>query len=145
MELVHKRIRDAAAFEAFRTLVKSSGLPTDDLSFETSILIGYYDGPSLVGTGALERLGDYALLRSLSVKLGVRGKSLGSNITEALIDEARSQNVKAIYLLTETARDFFHKKGFKDVRRDAVPDAVKNSSEFSHVCPDTAACMFYEL
>lgn len=143
MQLVYKVINDETSFEEFKTLLRSSSLPADDLNFKKDLLVGYYEGDSLVGTGALEIYGAYALLRSLSVKLGIRGKSVGSTITEYLLNEAKKRNLKAIYLLTETARGFFSKKGFEDIGRDQVPQEVKVSSEFSHVCPTTAVAMVY--
>jgi amino-acid N-acetyltransferase len=145
MELTYKIIDDASGFEEFRTLLKSSGLPADDLNFNKDLLVGYFEGKVLVGTGGLEIYGPYGLLRSLSVKMGIRGKSVGTNITEYLIDEARERKLKAIYLLTETAHGFFEKRGFHDIARDAVPEPLKASSEFSHVCPTSALAMVLEL
>jgi amino-acid N-acetyltransferase len=113
MELTYKLIRDSESFEAFRRLLKSSGLPADDLNYQKDLLVGYYEGNDLVGTGGLEVYGDYALLRSLSVKMGIRGKSVGSAITEFLLTEARKKKLKGIYLLTETAHGFFLKKALK--------------------------------
>lgn len=141
MELTPKIISDPESFEAFRSLLKSSSLPADDLNFTNHLLIGFYHENEAVGTGGLEFYDDYALLRSLSVKLGIRGQAFGSSITDHLIDEAKKKKLKAIYLLTETAHAFFLKKGFKDVTRDAVPEVVKASSEFSKVCPTTAVVM----
>jgi amino-acid N-acetyltransferase len=141
MELTYKLIDDAGGFEAFRALLKASNLPADDLDFKRDLLVGYYEGDVLVGTGGLEIHGNYALLRSLSVKLGIRGKAVGTTITEYLLNEARKKKLKAIYLLTETARGFFQKKGFADVPRDSVPAEVKASSEFAQVCPTTAVVM----
>jgi amino-acid N-acetyltransferase len=145
MTLTYKTITDIEGFEQFRALLKASGLPADDLNFQRDLLVGYYEADQLVGTGALEVYGDYALLRSLSVKLGIRGKSVGTNITDYLIDEARSRKLKGIYLLTEKARGFFLKKGFLDTTRDAVPQELHASSEFSHVCPVSAVVMHLPL
>jgi amino-acid N-acetyltransferase len=137
----YKIIDSTESFEAFRTLLKSSNLPADDLNFKKDLLVGYYEGDALVGTGGLEIYEPFALLRSLSVKLGIRGKSVGTTITEYLLAEAKKRKLKAIYLLTETAHGFFLKKGFEDVPRDQVPEEVKSSSEFSHVCPTSAVVM----
>jgi amino-acid N-acetyltransferase len=141
MDLEYKLIDDAGSFDAFRTLLKSSNLPADDLDFKRDLLVGYYESDALVGTGGLEVYGPYALLRSLSVRMGLRGKSVGTTITEFLLTEAKKKKLKAIYLLTETAHEFFLKKGFRDVKREEVPDEVKSSSEFSRVCPTSAAVM----
>ena len=145
MELVYKLIQDKESFDTFRNLLKASNLPADDLDYKRDLLVGYYEGDALVGTGGLEIYGQYALLRSLSVKLGIRGKSVGTTITEFLLEEAKKKKLKAIYLLTETAHGFFSKKGFKDISRDQVPEEVKASSEFSHICPVSAAVMCLTL
>ncbi len=123
MELTYKLIDSEPLFESFRTLLRASNLPADDLNYKKDLLLGYYESNILVGTGALEVYGDYALLRSLSVKLGIRGRNVGTTIAEYLIDEARERKLKGIYLLTETARGFFLKRGFTDVTRAEVPEA----------------------
>lgn len=145
MELDYKIIKDSESFEAFRSLLNASGLPVDDLDFEKDLLVGYYEGDELVGTGGLEIYGPYALLRSLSVKMGIRGKAVGSTITEYLLAEAKARNLKSIYLLTETARGFFLKKGFSDVKREEVPDDIKKSAEYSKHCSQSAAVMQLSL
>lgn len=145
MDLEYKVISDADGFNAFRSLLKSSNLPADDLDYRKDLLVGYYESDSIVGTGGLEIYGPYALLRSLSVKMGIRGKSVGSTIYQFLLDEAKKKKLKAIYLLTETAHGFFQKKGFTEVKRDEVPEEVKKSSEFSSVCASTAAVMMLAI
>lgn len=145
MELTYKLIEDAEGFQAFRSLLKSSGLPADDLDYKRDLLVGYYEGDELVGTGGLEVYGQSALLRSLSVKMGIRGKAVGSTITEYLVAEAKQRKIKSIYLLTETAHGFFLKKGFVDVPRESVPAEVRSSEEFAKLCPQSAAVMALEL
>jgi amino-acid N-acetyltransferase len=139
MELTYKIIDNEKAFNEFKALLKSSGLAADDLDFSKDLLVGYFEGNVLVGTGGLEIYGNSGLLRSLSVKMGIRGKSVGTNITEYLIDEARERRLTAIYLLTENARGFFEKRGFRDIPRDAIPESLKASSEFSPAKPNTLA------
>jgi amino-acid N-acetyltransferase len=145
MELQLKTITDEDNFQAFRAQLKSSDLPADDLDYKKDLLVGYFEDGAIVGTGGLEIYGSYGLLRSLSVKLGTRGKALGTAITEFLIAEARKRNLKGIYLLTETAQGFFLRKGFSQVSRDNVPVVLEASSEFSHVCSKTAVAMHLPL
>lgn len=140
-----KRIQDAESFEAFRSLLKAAGLPYQDINYNDHILLGYYENDKMIATGALEIYGEYGLLRSLSVHDTLRGRSLGSQITNDLLEEAKKNNIKGIYLLTESAKLFFKRKGFKDITRDHVPAEVKASSEFSRVCPESAVCMVYEV
>lgn len=141
MNLEYRMIEDEQSFETFRSQLKSSNLPADDLDYKRDLLVGYYEGDDLVGTGGLEVYGPYALLRSLSVKMGIRGKSVGSTITEYLLEQAKKKNLKAIFLLTTNAQGFFQKKGFAEIKRELVPNEVKASSEFSNVCPTSAAVM----
>ncbi len=145
MELATQEINTKEAFEIFRNLIASADLPTDDLDYEKQFLIGYYDNGSLMATGGLEVFGPDAILRSLTVKLGSRNKSLGSNIVDDLLSKAREKGVQTIYLLTETARDFFKKKGFSEINRDDAPKQVKASQEFSVICGKGATCMKLSL
>lgn len=145
MDLTNKRIGDVESFRKFQDQLRSCNLPSDNLDFNRDLLVGYYEGDELVGTGALEIHGGYALLRSLSVRLGIRGRSVGSAIAEYLLNQAASRDIKAVYLLTETAHEFFQRKGFRDVLRDQVPEEVRSSAEFSHLCPTSAAVMMLPL
>lgn len=145
MELTYKLIKDAGSFEAFCNLLRSSALPADDLDYNRDLLVGYYEGDELVGTGGLEVYNSYALLRSLSVKMGIRGKAVGSTITEFLINEANKKNLKGVYLLTETAPGFFLKKGFRVVSREEVPAEVTRSEEFANLCSKSATVMALDL
>lgn len=145
IEVKSAPIRDVESFEAFRALLRSVGLPCDDLTMDRHILIGYYEDDKLIGTGALELYGKYALLRSLAVIDALRGRMLGSRITDELIDIAREHNITQIFLLTETARLFFKRKGFIDIDRKDVPAEVRGSSEFSGVCSESAICMVKTL
>lgn len=141
MELKSTLIRDADRFSEFCDLLRSVGLPCDDLTLDKHVLIGYYEDNKLIGTGALELYGKHALLRSLAVKDTLRGRMLGSRITDELISLAHENKVEKIYLLTETARLFFKRKGFTDIARENAPEAVRESSEFSSVCSEEAVCM----
>ena len=145
MELTYKLIEDTESFEAFRALLRSSGLPADDLDYRRDLLVGYYEGDELVGTGGLEVYRNYALLRSLSVKMGIRGKAVGSTITEFLLSEAKKRQLRGVYLLTETAPGFFIKKGFAEVSRQDVPAEVRNSQEFANLCSESATVMALPL
>ena len=131
-------------FQSFKSLLKSSGLPADDLDIHRDLLVAYVEDGQMMGTGGLEIYGSFGLLRSLSVKLGTRGKALGTALTSYLVDEARSRGLKGIYLLTENARGFFQRKGFVDINRHDVPTELHASSEFG-TSSKTAAVMKLDL
>lgn len=127
-------------------LLKSNKLPYDDIQLDNNLFISYKDeSGKIIGSGGLEFYSMYALLRSVAVDQSERGKAVGTEIVNDLLDRAKRKSIKEIYLLTETAHDFFKKRGFADVPREDVPSEVKASSEFSSVCPVSAVCMVYRF
>lgn len=143
--MIPKEINSPANFEAFTNQLKIAGLPFEDLKDGNQILFGYFQDNLIIGTGGIEIYENHGLIRSVSVSARNRGKQLGSRIAYHLIDKAREKNLHGLYLLTETAKDFFLKIGFEIISRDAVAKPVLRSSEFSHVCPVTATCMYLNL
>ena len=137
---------DQHDLEVVVSLLKDNKLPYKDIQLNNGLFISYSDdNGKKIGSGGLEFYSNYALLRSVAVDESRRGESFGKEIVNDLLDRARNRSVKEIYLLTETAHDFFLKKGFKDITRDEVPAEVKASSEFASVCPVSAACMVYRF
>lgn len=145
INLTPKVISDQECFSAFLHQLKMAGLPFEDLDKDKHLLVGYYENENLIGTGGVEIYGDFGLLRSVSVVGNYKGKKIGSKITMHLIDKAKESNLKGLYLLTETAPDFFQKFGFDVTGREHVANEVKNSKEFTHVCPVSAVCMYLHL
>lgn len=128
------------------TMLKENKLPYQDIKLDNNLFVSYHnDLGQLVGSGGLEFYSEFALLRSVAVGESQRGKTLGTEIVNDLLDRAKAKSVKEIFLLTETAHDFFLKRGFQDVSRETVPLEVRASSEFSSVCPVSAACMVYRF
>jgi amino-acid N-acetyltransferase len=64
---------------------------------------------------------------------------------EVVLEEAARQHLEAVYLLTETAPDFFGKMGFRRIDRTSAPPAIQGSSEFAVLCRDSAVAMTREL
>lgn len=139
-------IYDQRTLNEVAELLRINGLPYQDLQLENNVLISYHDeSGEMIGSGGLEFYADYALMRSVAVDAAHRGKSIGKGIVDDLLERAKQKSVREIYLLTETAHDFFTKKGFRDITRENVPEAVRASSEFKSVCPISAACMVYHV
>lgn len=139
-------IQDQLALEKLQKFLKQNQLPYTDVKTAGNLFIGYYDEQQqLIGSGGLELYQHHALLRSVAVDKNHRGKALGQQLVNDLVAKAKVLNIHSIFLLTETAHDYFKKKGFMDVSREAVPEAVRNSAEFTSVCPASASCMVYKL
>ena len=95
----------------------------------------------VVGCVALEVYGPVALLRSLVVSPGDRGRRLGERLTAGAVDEARGRGVRDLYLLTQTAADFFPRFGFTVEDRASAPKSLGESEEFRSCCPASAVMM----
>jgi amino-acid N-acetyltransferase len=140
-------IEPAAAQDlaAVLSLLQQNGLPPDGLSDHVgSLLVARQDGV-IVGSAGLELYGPDALLRSVVVDSTCRARGLGRRLTEAALALARGRGVRRVYLLTETATDFFPRFGFRPAERTAVPATVQQSAEFTGACPAGALVMTIEL
>jgi len=131
--------------EAIIGLLKSQKLPVEDLpSSLTNFLIAQYNN-EFAGVIGFEQYDQFALLRSLAVHPDYRDRRIAQSLVEKLENDARLCGVTAIYLLTETASGYFDAKGYNIIQRSEVPEAIKQSSEFSHVCPQSAIVMCKSL
>lgn len=126
-------------------LLKNNLLPFEDLDFSTHYMLGKFNNHALEAMAALEIYHPYALLRSVSVKKDCQGLGLGSQLIRKIMEDARIQGISKLYLLTETAEKFFTHHGFMKTDRKNVPEAIKKSPEFQHICPASATCMSYDL
>ena len=145
MVLEHKIVSNEIEFDSFRESVAKAGLPYQDLNYQNQILISYFSNGAPVGTVGLEIINQYGLLRSVSVSTEYRNKAIGKQILTDIINNARGINLEAVYLITETAKDYFEKLGFETVDREAVPIEIKSTTQFSQVCPVSAICMVMRL
>ena len=123
---------------AILALLERSGLPQDGLQEHVATTLVARAGARVVGSAALELYGTAALLRSVAVATELRGAGLGHRLTHAVLDLARQHGVTTVYLLTETATDFFPRFGFRPTARAAVDSAVQQSVEFVSACPTSA-------
>jgi amino-acid N-acetyltransferase len=127
-------------------LLDYCGLPTAglDAHLDTTLVARDTD-KHLVGSAGLELYGTVALLRSVAVAPHLRGKRLGERLVLAALDLARQRGIDEVYLLTETARDFFPRFGFIPIPRDEVSPALHQSAEWTTACPTSAQAMVKRL
>jgi len=86
----------------------------------------------VVGCVSLDVLGDDAILRALAVDPECRGAGYGWMLADTAVNQARWRGVRRIYLLTETASDFFAAKfGFRVVDRSTLSKQVAASETFT--------------
>lgn len=130
---------------AVLALLERSGLPQDGLPEHVATTLVARSGDAVVGSAALEIYGRAALLRSVAVDSALRGQGLGQRLTRAALDLARQHGIATVYLLTETAGDFFPRFGFHPTERAAVEPVVQQSVEFISACPASAQVLVTSL
>jgi len=122
-------------------LVASAGLPTSGVEIGSAEFVVAEYGGRIVGVAGLETYGTDGLLRSVAVAEDWRGHGLGGELTRAILESARRRGLTDLYLLTETAADFFARFGFRPIRREDASEAVKASEEFRDLCPVSSTVM----
>ncbi len=130
-----------ADLSAIQDLLVQSNLPQEGLEEHLQTMLVARANQKVVGSAALELYGTSALLRSVTVQQDFRDQGLGHWLVLGILALAREYSLKQIYLLTETAGDFFSRFGFHPIGRSRVPVAVQNSLEFTSLCPDSALAM----
>ena len=136
-----------ADHDAVIALLEKTGLPPDGivLHMENFLVVRHPEAvvspEILVGSVGLEIYGDSALLRSLAVHPDFQGIGLGTRLVENIIGVAKQKGIIRLYLLTDTAEDYFKRKGFVTVTRDLVPADMKKSIEFTTLCTSSPSMM----
>ena len=127
---------------AVRGLLSEAVLPLEglELAFPKGYVVAQVAG-RLAGCAGFEVYGQDGLLRSLAVRAGDRKTGLGARLVANRIDAARADGLVSMFAITTTAADFFEHLGFERMGREAVPESVQRSAEFSSICPSSAAIL----
>ncbi|WP_462250091.1 arsenic resistance N-acetyltransferase ArsN2 [Ferruginibacter sp.] len=122
------------------TLLQQHKLPVADID-EEKILYLLKDAERIIGTVGVEIFEDCALLRSVSVVKEEQSKGYGKYINEEIEKYVKDAGINCLYLLTTTAKDFFSKQGYCVISREEAPAGVKQTAEFTSLCPSSAVVM----
>src|SRR5688500_4868530 len=122
-------------------LLTDSKLPLDGVKEALNDFVVAEAGGDLVGVAGLEICCDDALLRSVAVRPEWRSKGVGRALVTRAIADAEARGIRALYLLTTTAEAYFPSFGFTKIERAAVPEAVRETAEFTTACPASATVM----
>ncbi len=136
---------DPGDLSEIKELLEEHHLPVSDIESSEITFYVLREGRRLLACAGIERFGADALLRSVAVLPELNRKGIGSAFVDFLISEVPKQEIRELYLLTETAEGFFGRKGFTKMDRENVPAALKLSSEFSELCPVSAVCMTIKI
>ncbi|MDH4190048.1 MAG: arsenic resistance N-acetyltransferase ArsN2 [Betaproteobacteria bacterium] len=127
-------------------LLTESRLPSADLStVNLEHFFGCGTPQTPKGVVGLEIYGTVALLRSLAVATDSRGIGCAKALVAEAERYARSRGVTELYLLTTTAERFFERLGYRHSVRENAPLAIRETKEFSGLCPASSAFMTKRL
>ena len=123
-------------------LLETANLPVVDINDQTEHFFKAVDNAgAIVGAIGLEVYGNVGLLRSLVVNDTYRGKGVAKLLVDKLLSHSKSLHLNKLVLLTTTAEKYFEKYHFERIQRKDVPEEIKQSKEFSSICPVSAIVM----
>lgn len=122
-------------------LLAECGLPLEGVREHLDTFVVAVVNGAVVGSAGLEVVQRTALLRSVTVAKAARKRQVGEKLLEEALELARSLGANAVFLMTETAADWFSRRGFETVPREAIPAALRYSSALEGICPLSSTCM----
>lgn len=131
--------------KTIKKILSDHQLPWEDCELHLEHFIVIEEDNNLIGLGGIEPYGDNGLLRSIVVISAYRNNGVGNTIYQLLQTYARQLGIRTLYLLTETATDYFSALGFKYISRSNTPISIKNTQQFKNLCPEHATVMYRNI
>lgn len=128
------------------SLLTSCDLPVKDLTDNESVL--FFEertNSQLAGVVGIEPFGNCGLLRSLAVSPTHRGRGLGRKLVRDSEKKAAEMGIHSLWLLTDTAAEFFETLKYETADRSTAPESIKQSTQFRDLCPDSAVLMAKDI
>ena len=129
---------DRAAIEA---LLLACDLPPDGVQGCLGDCLLVEQDEVLLGCAAIEVCDDAVLLRSLAVTPRARARGIAATLVDTLQERARARGAGELWLLTDSAADWFAARGWRTMSRETAPPGVRTHAQFLHLCPASACLM----
>jgi len=142
---VQLRRAEAEDSGAIRDLVTSCGLPTDGVPDDAELFVVAHHAGGVIAVAGLELHEGDGLLRSVATAASLRGRGVASRLCDEIEQRACSLGARQLFLLTQTAEQFFAKRGYRCVERAAAPCGIASSREFTTLCPASSVLMVLDL
>lgn len=126
-------------------LLQGAGLSTAGL--ESAYDRGWValQGRDVVGFLTADQVGEAALIRSLAVAPAWRNQGVAARLLARCKRDWRTQGIRQLWLLTETAEHWFAQHAFQRVARTALPVFWQSHPLVKGVCSATAIVMHCHL
>lgn len=117
-------------------------LPSDTSPSNVFVATG---NDAVIGAIALEVEARLGLLRSLVVDPKHERAGVANRLMQAVLSRVNELGLREVYMLTESAAEFFEPHGFKPIARDRVPTEIEKLREFREQCSEEAVVMLLDL
>lgn len=136
------RVRAATGTDraAVHALLDAARLPLDGVEDAWPRMRVACDDARVVSAAGVEVHDRAALLRSVVVDPAWRGRGIGEELVWRVLAAARAEGLDDAWLLTFIP-DWFSRLGFGRTERAAAPASMRQSSEFTGACPESAVAM----
>ena len=104
-------------------------------------LQGYCSQQQLIAAAGLEYCGSELLLRSVVTDPDHRSQGIAARLIESLHQSADKADARVWLLTMDASRYFSDVHGYQVVDRKNASEAIRNSTQFSNLCPDSAILM----
>jgi C_GCAxxG_C_C family probable redox protein len=140
------RLAGPEDLRAIQNLLSICLLPTSDLRDGHTALFVAETERGIIGAGGLDDVGEsVGMLRALAVMPGYRKQQIGRRLVQRLLAQAEELGLKKLFLLTQTACDYFIHIGFEPIERRLAPASVSESLLFRELNPADARLMMCQL
>ena len=134
-----------ADLDSIQSLLEKVGLPVCELDKHLDSFLMAHQHGRLLACAGMEFYETTALLRSLAVEPEYQGLGLGRKMTRALLAAASRGGAVEAVVLTSSAVGLARSLGFRETPREVLPQAIRNSWEFTSACCSSARCMRLSL
>lgn len=124
--------------EAIEKLLTSSGLVAVEVAASLDRFL-VADRGVVVGVIGSEYADGTVLIRSLAIEPGLRKAGVAATLMDKAIMQAKVTGSTVAYLFTNTAAEYFARRGFINIERTEVPTVLLNSPAVSTCCSSAIA------
>lgn len=131
---------------AIKVLLAVCLLPSHDESDGRSTFFVAESERGIIGVCGFERCdGSVALLCSLGVMPGYRKQRIGRRLIHRAMSHAQDQGIDRLFVLTESATDYFQNSGFTALEKKSAPSELKSSPLLAGRAPSSALLLVRAL
>lgn len=123
------------------SLLKLVDLPIEGVKEHFHNFFIFRKDKMTVGCVGIEIYENVGLLRSVAIHPSFQGKGIGQQMVSKMEAYSVENRIHKIYLLTETAENFFLKLGYKIIPREETDPKINQSIEFTKLCPSSPVMM----